>query len=60
MLSIFLHECDNCGGTEERLFRDSWTGKELCLPCLYPIAGHITMSPASEGDNLIKLLKEQD
>jgi hypothetical protein len=49
-------ECENCGGQEERTFRDSWTGMELCLMCLAPIANKITMSPG-DGDNLKQLLE---
>jgi hypothetical protein len=51
-------ECGNCHGYEERTFRDSWTGMDLCLMCLAPIASQITMSPG-EGDNLKQLLAEQ-
>lgn len=58
MMALFLKECNQCGGIEERVFTDSWTGKELCLSCLIPIGDRITMSPASEGDNLIELLDE--
>ena len=52
-------ECGNCGGYEERTFRDSYTGKDLCLMCLAPIAKQITMSPSTDGDNLKQLLAEQ-
>lgn len=59
MLSL-LRTCDNCGGAEERTFTDSWTGKELCLMCLAPIAGQIKLSPQSDGfDNLAELLEEE-
>jgi len=51
-----LKACSNCGGVEERLFTDSWTGLELCAMCLSPIIDNVTMSPASEGDNLKELL----
>jgi len=54
------HECTKCGGGEERVFRDTWTGISLCLQCLAPIAGRITNSPASEGDNLRKLIQDDD
>jgi len=57
---LFLRECDNCAMREERVFRDSWTGKELCLSCLGPIVDRITSSPASEGDNLLGLLDPED
>lgn len=53
-------ECENCGGLEERTFRDSWTGMDLCLMCLAPIASQITNSPASEGDNLMTLLRNDN
>jgi len=52
-------ECGNCGGYEERTFRDSYTGKELCLMCLAPIAKQISMSPSTDGDNLKQLRAEQ-
>ena len=54
------NECENCGGHEERTFRDSWTGTDLCLMCLAPIASQITSSPQSEGDNLKTLLNNED
>lgn len=57
--ALFVKTCDNCEGVEERLFVDSWTGKELCLTCLAPIVNQITMSPASDGDNLPELLDGQ-
>ncbi len=53
-------ECDNCGGHEERTFRDSWTGMDLCLMCLAPIAKLITNSPYREGDNLQTLLNNDN
>lgn len=56
MLPLFLDECGACEALEERVFTDSWTGKELCATCLYEIIGDVTNSPASEGDNLIQLL----
>lgn len=55
---VILRDCDNCGRSEERLFTDTWTGKELCVECLVPILNHVALSPASEGDNLVKLLAE--
>lgn len=57
---LAFKNCDICGGLEERLFTDSWTGLGICLSCLYPVVGEIAMSPASEGDNLRDLLKEYD
>jgi hypothetical protein len=54
---LFLQRCDHCEGTEERVFTDSWTGMSLCLMCLHPVASMITMSPASEGDNLEEVLE---
>jgi hypothetical protein len=42
-----------------RVFRDSWTGKELCLQCLAPIIEWVTNSPATEGDNLERLLEAE-
>lgn len=53
-------ECGNCGNFEERTFRDSWTGMDLCLMCLAPIANQITNSPDSEGDNLKTLLNNDN
>lgn len=55
---LFMHDCHQCGNHEERLLTDSWTGKELCLSCLYPIIGKLAQSPQSEGDNLDELLGE--
>lgn len=55
---LLLKTCDHCEGTEERVFTDSWTGMDLCLTCLSDVAWQLTMSPASEGDNLTDLLKE--
>ena len=55
---IFYRDCDNCGASEERVFTDSWTGKELCIMCLAPVIDGVTMSPASDGDNLDAKLKE--
>lgn len=57
MISAIGRMCENCCGCEERTFRDSYTGKELCLQCLSPIIDSITNSPASEGDNLEQLLE---
>jgi hypothetical protein len=58
MSLVLFRDCDNCGASEERVFVDSWTGKELCIMCLAPVINGITMSPASEGDNLAVVLKE--
>jgi hypothetical protein len=52
-----LHDCQACGSCEERVFTDSYTGLEVCPDCLYKIVGELTLSPASEGDNLKKLLR---
>lgn len=52
------HECDACGNEEERIWTDSFTGKELCNECISTVAQKLTNSPASEGDNLkAELLK---
>ena len=48
--------CCVCGCPEDRVFTDSWTGKEFCLMCLCKIIEQITMSPEEEGDNLPELL----
>lgn len=58
MSLVFLSECKACGAYEERVFEDSWTGVELCLDCLCQIAEQITNSPASEGDNLARLMTD--
>jgi hypothetical protein len=57
---MIMHNCDNCGCPEERVFRDSWTGKSLCLTCLGSVWDRITNSPASEGDNLDQLLTDEE
>lgn len=57
---LLMNNCDHCDSLEERLFTDSWTGKELCLSCLYPIVGKIAMSPQTEGDNLAQLLEDDN
>lgn len=49
---VFIHDCDWCEASEERLFTDNWTGMELCLSCLHRVAYYVTNSPGSEGDNL--------
>lgn len=56
---VFLQECDVCEMLEERTFRDNWTGLELCAECLSEVIDETSMSPASEGDNLIELLKDR-
>jgi hypothetical protein len=53
---VILRDCDACGQSEERLFTDSWTGKELCISCLAPAINQLALSPASEGDNLTKII----
>lgn len=60
MLPLFYEECDACGCQEERVFTDSWTGKELCAACLGTIINDVTNSPCTEGDNLEKLLVDYD
>ena len=55
-----MRDCTNCGCPEERLFRDSYTGVDLCISCLAPIIGLINMTPSEGGDNLKQLLMEDD
>lgn len=55
---MLYRTCENCGNHEERVFVDSWTGKELCIICLASIINAVTMSPASGGDNLEQQLKD--
>ena len=55
-----MRECINCGCPEERLFRDSFTGAELCIACLAPIIEKINLTPSESGDNLKRLLMEDD
>lgn len=57
---LFLEECNACGALEERVFTDSWTGKEICAACLGYVLDYVTNSPASEGDNFIQLLVDND
>ena len=57
---LFLRDCEHCGRSEERVFVDSWTGKELCVECLAPIINQLALSPATEGDNIDELLNEGD
>jgi hypothetical protein len=61
-MPLFPHNqrCDACGGVEERIFTDSYTGKDICLMCLTEVAGRVTNSPESEGDNLAEMLIEAD
>jgi hypothetical protein len=54
---ISNHHCTCCGANEERVFVDTWTAEELCLECIGQVWNETTNSPASEGDNLKKLLK---
>ncbi len=52
-----LHTCDNCEVEEERVFTDSWTGLELCPTCLAEVINYVTLSPATDVDNLKEELK---
>lgn len=52
--------CDVCGQIEERLWVDTWTGLQACMGCLGPVIDRITNSPASEGDNIEKLLPKEE
>lgn len=56
---VFMKDCSYCGATEERVFTDNWTGKQLCLSCLATVAMYVTNSPATEGDNLMEELKSR-
>ena len=49
---LLLKQCDSCGGSETRLYTDSWTGLGLCTECLATVLDRVTMSPEEEGDNL--------
>ena len=53
-----MHKCDLCGGEEERMLQDTWTGKNICLDCVGQIWDKLTNSPASERDNLQRLAKD--
>ena len=55
-----MDECSNCNNYEERTFRDSWTGMDLCIGCLAPVIERLSLSPGMSGDNLKKLLKEEE
>lgn len=57
---MFLHDCEVCGATEERIFTDSFSGKEFCIECLSKVLTKLTNSPGSEGDNLDAELKAAD
>lgn len=57
---LFLKKCESCGAVEERVFEDSWTRLELCLLCVGGVIDQVTMSPASEGDNLIAKLRSSE
>ena len=59
MKLMFLHDCQICESSEERIFTDSYTGLEACLECLLAIGPETALSPASEGDNLRKLAKKR-
>jgi hypothetical protein len=55
-----MKDCNGCGSvSEERVFTDSWTGLQLCMECVSAVAPHVTMSPATDGDNLRHELKER-
>ena len=58
MYFTILRTCEICENTEERTFTDSYTGLEMCLMCLAPIANNVTNSPATEGDNIRTLIRE--
>lgn len=57
---ILTEHCDVCDDNYcERVYRDSWTGLDMCLECLYnnpDLIGSVTCSPQDEGDNLEKLV----
>ena len=55
---LLLKECEACGGSETRLFTDSWTGLALCIECLTQVLPQTTMSPEEEGDNLADELRQ--
>jgi hypothetical protein len=52
----FASRCDSCGSLEDRVFRDSWSGMEVCGTCLSRVLPEVTLDPAGEGDNLRELL----
>ena len=55
---LLLKTCDACGGSETRLYTDSWTGLGLCTECLTAVLLNVTMSPEEEGDNLKEELRD--
>lgn len=55
---MFLHDCQGCESTVERIFTDSWSGKELCVECLEQILPNLLLSPASDRDNMEELVKQ--
>lgn len=57
---VLLEECSVCDASEERVFTDSFTGKEVCIECLAPVIRQITNSPQTENDNLADLLETCD
>lgn len=59
LMLTLLTPCDVCHSPEERLFRDTWTGLELCIGCLVGVIEDVTLSP-SEGDNLATLLEVEE
>jgi len=57
---LFLYECESCGCREERVFRDNWTGLEVCTICLGKVIKQVSLAPATEGDNLRELLEMEE
>lgn len=55
-----MKRCESCDSREERVFTDSWMGLDLCPTCLAGVINQVTMSPATEGDNLKALLDAAD
>lgn len=49
---MIMYDCDNCGGCEERVFKDTYTCMNICLHCLSDVVRYVTNSPFTEGDNL--------
>ena len=60
MIRPLGRECDACGSTVERTFRDSVTLFDLCVECLAPILPRLNLSPSQDGDNLETLLEEAE